>query len=212
MSHTTIPPFYSATLDTLLTRYRIGIWRAVLALVVALLFFGKPDWQGSPVSWAMVTLGVVGVSLATVGRLWCALYISGRKSGVLVDQGPYSMCRHPLYVCNFLGMTGLGLLTESLLITAILVSMFMLLYPAVMRTEDRFLSALLPGHAEYARQTPAFWPSPAQYRSANTWLVHVPAYLRNIADSIWFILGGALIESVDRLHEMGYISSFIVLP
>lgn len=87
----------------------------------------------------MLTLGMVGVSLATVGRLWCALYISGRKNNTLVTSGPYSLCRHPLYVCNFLGIVGLGAMTESLMVTAVLASAFALMYPAVIRTEDRFL-------------------------------------------------------------------------
>jgi protein-S-isoprenylcysteine O-methyltransferase Ste14 len=35
-------------------------------------------------------------------RLWSTLYIGGRKRVVLVSDGPYSLCRNPLYVGTFL--------------------------------------------------------------------------------------------------------------
>lgn len=212
MAHLSHPPVYSAVLDGFLTAHRIGIWRCVIAAMAAALLLGQSPWGDSAVSGAMVVAGVAAVALATVGRLWCALYISGRKSGELVDQGPYSVCRHPLYFCNALGLLGLGLLTESLLVTAGLAAVFAVMYPAVMRSEDRLLGARFPGHAAYMRRTPAFWPRPAAYRTDTTWVVHVPAYLRGIGDSVWFLFGGALIEAVDRLHDLRVLSGLVVLP
>ncbi len=29
-------------------------------------------------------------------RFWATLYLGGRKDAVVVDTGPYSLCRHPL--------------------------------------------------------------------------------------------------------------------
>jgi protein-S-isoprenylcysteine O-methyltransferase Ste14 len=204
-------PVYSPALDTFLNSHRIAIWRGVLAVVAILLVVGESHWQHAPLSGLMVLLGIAAVSLATVGRLWCAVYISGRKGAELVDQGPYSVCRHPLYVCNALGLAGVGLLTESLVITGALALAFALLYPAVIRCEDRALSARLPGHHHYLQATPAFWPRFSRYRSDRTWVVDVPVFLRNLADSVWFILAGAFVEALDRLHEMGYLDRAVLL-
>lgn len=160
------PAGLSRALDNFLTRHRIGVWRVVVTFVLASLLFGHSRWDGTWVSPLLLTLGMLGVSLATVGRLWCALYISGRKNNTLVTSGPYSLCRHPLYVCNLLGILGLGAMTESLAVTAVLALAFALMYPAVIRTEDRFLASAFPEFAEYARRTPAFFPRLSLYRGS----------------------------------------------
>lgn len=201
----------SRALDDFLTRHRIGVWRVVVAFVLASLLFGHSRWDGTWVSPLMLTLGMVGVSLATVGRLWCALYISGRKNNTLVTSGPYSLCRHPLYVCNFLGIVGLGAMTESLMVTAVLASAFALMYPAVIRTEDRFLSSAFPEFAEYARRTPAFFPRLSLYRGESTWTVHVSSFQRNIADSVWFLGLSVVVESVDLFHDAGVLRAVVTL-
>lgn len=211
MSTLALAPFYGVRLDAFLTRHRIGLWRAVTAGVLLALAFGETHAEDAWLAGAMVCAGVAAVSLATVGRLWCALYISGRKSVALVDQGPYSVCRHPLYVCNFVGVAGLGLLTESVVLAGSLVAAFALIYPAVIRSEDRGLAAGFPEHAEYLSRTPAFWPRVRLYRSERTWVVHVGAYLRNVADSVWFLLGAAVIEAMDRMHELQWLPSGFAL-
>lgn len=203
--------YYSSRLDKTLTRYRIGMWRLTTLAIFTLLLVGQTRWNGSAAALAMVALGVVAVSIATVGRLWCALYISGRKNTALVTQGPYSVCRHPLYVCNFIGLMGLGLMTESLLVVGILMALFLISYPAVIRTEDQFLCGRFPEFKDYLQKTPAFWPQPSLYRTESTWSVDVKVFLRNAADSIWFLLGCILIETIDRAHELGWLSPRVSL-
>lgn len=202
---------HSPSLDAFLTRYRIAMWRTVTLSLLALLLCGQTRWNGSGAALAMVALGVIAVSLATVGRLWCALYISGRKNTALVTQGPYSVCRHPLYVCNFIGLMGLGLMTESLLVVALLATVFLISYPAVIRTEDQFLSGKFPAFIDYLQNTPAMWPRPSLYKTDDTWSVNVRVFLRNVADSVWFLLGCIVIEAIDRAHELGWLTPKIVL-
>lgn len=198
-------------IDNFLTRHRIGVWRVVVSAVFLSLVMGHSRWDGTWVSPLMLSLGMAGVSLATVGRLWCALYISGRKNTTLVTAGPYSMCRHPLYVCNFLGILGLGAMTESLFVVAVLALAFALMYPAVIRTEDRFLAATFPEYADYLRRTPAFFPKISLYRSEPTWTVHVASFQRNIADSVWFLGLSVVVESFDLFHDAGVLRAVVAL-
>ncbi|MEJ8858954.1 isoprenylcysteine carboxylmethyltransferase family protein [Variovorax robiniae] len=185
-----------------LVRRRIAIWRVVLGGILMVLLLTE---SAAPPPWlmnAMVLVAIAFVSLALVGRLWCALYISGRKGTVLVKDGPYSMSRHPLYVCNFIGMVGLGALTGSLLVLTVLVAAFAILYPAVIRAEEQGMQERFPEYAVYARSTPAFFPQVALYRTPAEWTVNVRAYLRNARDSIWFPLMTAVIEGIRHAHSI----------
>ena len=49
-------------------------------------------------------LGAIGLLLllvACIGRIWCASYVAGRKDRELVDKGPFSITRNPLYFFSF---------------------------------------------------------------------------------------------------------------
>ncbi|WP_326540944.1 methyltransferase family protein [Pseudorhodoferax sp.] len=199
-------------MQAFLVRHRIGIWRSLALLFAAALALGQLQWRDSWVSGALVALGILGISAASIGRLWCALYISGRKSTELVTQGPYSVCRHPLYLCNLLGFLGVGALTESLLLTAGLAASFALLYPAVIAAEDGLLRARFGAAFDaYAARTPAFVPRWALYRSAADTVVHVPAFVRNMRDSVWFLLAAIAVEMLDRAQELGWLTGWFAL-
>lgn len=204
-----LSPFYSQLVDSFLTRHRIGVWRMVVGVGLALLLLGEPVLRDSWLAAAMLIPGIAAVAVATVGRLWCALYISGRKSSCLVDQGPYSICRHPLYLCNGLGILGLGLITESLLVTTALVLAILFLYPPVIRAEDSGLAAKFPTHEKYIRTTPAVWPKLSLFRTEGYWSVHVDAFNRNLRDSIWFPLGAGVIQFTELLHELRWLPKLI---
>lgn len=199
-------------LDSFLTRHRIGIWRVVVSVVLIALITGHSQWDDTWISAALLTVGMLGVTMATVGRLWCALYISGRKSTELVTTGPYSMCRHPLYVCNFVGIVGLGAMTESITLAAILALAFALMYPAVIRSEDHLLSRNFPEFDDYARRTPAFFPRLSLFRSESTYLVHVGSFQRNLADSVWFLGMTIVVNAVELTRHAKWLPTFVLLP
>jgi protein-S-isoprenylcysteine O-methyltransferase Ste14 len=195
-----------------LTRYRIGMWRVIVLTLLVILCVTQPRSQSFWVTGAMGFAAIVLITLAMAGRLWCALYVSGRKGSSVVKDGPYSMCRHPLYFCNFLGIVGLGAASGSLAIVASLALVFAALYPGVMRTEEQWLTANLGDYADYASRTPAFFPRLALYRSPPSWLVDVRAYLRNCADSVWFPLFTIVIEAIEMAHSLGLLPVLFLLP
>ena len=69
--------------------------------------------------FAVLGLGLAAIIVAIVGRAWCSLYIGGRKNAQVMQDGPYSICRHPLYFFSTIGATGFGLLLDSLLLAAL---------------------------------------------------------------------------------------------
>lgn len=58
-------------------------------------------------STILFLLGLLLVGVATVGRLWCSLYISGHENSELITTGPYSLSRNPLYFFSLPGFAGI---------------------------------------------------------------------------------------------------------
>lgn len=192
-------------------RHRIVLWRLVFLALAGLCALGTPYWTDHWLSALLRLGGIVLVSAAALGRMWCALYISGRKSRELVTAGPYSLCRHPLYLFNLLGFLGVAALAESLIAAGAVALAFAALYPSVMADEERLLARSFPEFEAYRRRTPALLPRPGGYASPREWTVDVPAFLRNVGDSVWFPLLAVVVELFDVAHEAGWIVGRFVL-
>lgn len=89
-----------ATEKKVIERIRTRLSRVAGIIVFACVAFCGSRWAlASPVTGAILTgLGLILVSVAACGRLWCMLYIAGYKTQKLVTAGPYSLCRNPLYL------------------------------------------------------------------------------------------------------------------
>ena len=131
----------------------------VIAVCAALLFTTPLSWQGNSLCGiALDSLSFVLVVIATFGRIWSSLYISGYKEDRIVVEGPYSIVRNPLYVFSFLGALGLGLATKHFSILAVIAGAFILYYPLVVLTEERNLQCKFgQKYWDYANRTPRFF-------------------------------------------------------
>lgn len=78
---------------------RIFLTKLFALIPLALLICGNSHWTGkSPfVAAILFVAGIMSVGVAILGRLWCSLYIAGRKDRILVVHGPYSLSRNPFY-------------------------------------------------------------------------------------------------------------------
>ncbi|RZJ44864.1 MAG: isoprenylcysteine carboxylmethyltransferase family protein, partial [Brevundimonas sp.] len=118
-------------------------WFAGLVLVVLLgltasvrsvTAFGG-DWHDD-----VEALGLALIIIAIVGRGWCSLYIGGRKKAEIVDRGPYSITRNPLYVFSFIGAFGIGAQTGSLVIGAVFAIATVLVFLRTVGREEAWLA------------------------------------------------------------------------
>jgi protein-S-isoprenylcysteine O-methyltransferase Ste14 len=80
-------------------RLRISVSRIFVALVAILVLVSASRWETRlPIVASILFFsGLLAAAVATVGRLWCTLYIAGYKTKSLIRVGPYSVCRNPLY-------------------------------------------------------------------------------------------------------------------
>lgn len=197
----------------LFVRQRILISRLFIWPLAMSLFITDSAWEIFPlVDGLLFIIGCTLVGLATIGRLWCSLYICGRKTKELVTTGPYSMCRHPLYFFSAVGALGVGLTTETFTIPAILTLMFALFYTSVIRAEEIKMQAIHgEEYATYVSATPQFFPRLTLYHEPVLYEVEPAKYRREMFDALWFVWLVGIIEFVESLREAGFIPIILKL-
>ena len=141
-------------------KYRIKITQFLGTILLLLILFFHKNLEGIPaIADIIFFCGITLVGIGTMGRIWCALYISGYKDRILIQSGPYSICRHPLYFFSLLGGLGIGLATETFIIPVIILIGFILFYPLQMDHEEKSLSKVFGKEFQsYLQRTPKFFP------------------------------------------------------
>lgn len=188
--------------------YRWRIWLTVASLVafgVLALLFESPRQNGSPWDHGMDGLGwlccLSGISL----RLWAALCIGGRKTKVVVDFGPYSLVRNPLYVGTFLLALAPMFVLQSPLFALSLVGPLALYAWGVVPTEERRLTARLGDeYVDYCRRVPRWIPALTGFRSGD-WKggVRTRTFRQELIRSFCWIWLPVIAELISHVREAG---------
>lgn len=191
---------------------RIPVTRGAAAIMLALLFFASPRAISADLVALLKMAGFVLAAMGAIGRLWCSVYIGGRKTHELVMEGPYALCRNPLYFFSLIGALGVAMTAHSLTIFLLVAVFFSIYYPGVIRSEESKLRPLY-GKAfdDYCASTPAFFPRKFGNLSETPRMVEVRLFRKHMGEAIWFILAAALISGVDMLHAHGILPSFFTM-
>lgn len=187
--------------STFIAQNRIALSRLFCIGGLAALLVTEKMWADRLIGNLLPLAGLVLIGIAMVGRLWCSLYIGGRKSHELVTEGPYSMTRNPLYFFSLLGFVGIAFCTRSVSFFICVVAFFVLVYPSVIASEEAFLRGRFGAEFQaYCERTPRFFPSVARYRSADVREVSVRQFFRTARDVIWFVWLGAIVALIEVLR------------
>jgi protein-S-isoprenylcysteine O-methyltransferase Ste14 len=190
---------------------RILISRLFVAALTILVLFSTSRWENIGLwSTAFFLVGVLLVGIATVGRIWCSLYIAGYKTNTLITTGPYSICRNPLYLFSFIGAVGVGLATETLTIPLALIIAFAIYYPLVIkREEQRLRDVHKDEYDNYYRATPSFFPSLKSFKESLEYTVKPKKFRKSLFDATLFVWLVGILELIEALHESGILPVLI---
>jgi protein-S-isoprenylcysteine O-methyltransferase Ste14 len=103
-----------------------------------LILFTRSAWSEG-VFEILLILGLALVITAVPGRFRAILYIGGHKNHRVMQEGPYSVCRHTLCLFTTIGVLGLGFRLGSLVLTALFGGLVFTIRSITARKEEAFL-------------------------------------------------------------------------
>ncbi|ABS13524.1 MULTISPECIES: methyltransferase family protein [Brucella/Ochrobactrum group] len=182
-------------------RRRLAIGAVVVLLVVALLFVSSQS-TGHFHEY-IEAFGLSLIVAAIIGRMWCTLYIGGRKSAEIVQSGPYSVTRNPLYVFSSIGAMGIGAQTGSIIIAIAFGVLCYLAFSVVIRTEEKFLKQNFGKPYEaYCASVPRFFPKFSLFRDDKELIVRPDRIYRTFQDGLVFFVAYPFFEFVEYLQDI----------
>jgi protein-S-isoprenylcysteine O-methyltransferase Ste14 len=193
-------------------RIRIAALRILFIICLPLLIFTKSAWAEP--EWVFEILEVAGILLiiaAVLGRFWAILYIGGHKNQTVMQDGPYSICRHPLYLFSTIGVTGFGLMLGTLLITALLGTAVFLILTATAKREEAFLrSEFGPAYDVYAARVPQILPKLSLFQTEPNVQVNIRTLRVNLFDSFVFLALIPIADLMEAVKEAGLVTAIPV--
>ena len=183
---------------------RILILRLVfLGLLVPLYIFAEPRFVPDSAPHEFIeALGILILIAGVLGRFWSTLYIGGHKNRTVMQDGPYSMTRNPLYFFSTLATAGIGLISGSVTIALITVGLVGTVLWQTARREAAFLENTFgEPYRTYAARVPFFFPDIRLFRTEAETLFSARSLRTNLQDAGAFLIFIPLIELLDLVHE-----------
>jgi protein-S-isoprenylcysteine O-methyltransferase Ste14 len=183
--------------------------RAVLAVLIviifmALLFVRSAAAPEDRMHEHVEAFGIGAILIAILGRTWCTLYIGGRKASEIVRGGPYSVTRNPLYVFSTIGAAGIGAMTGSVVVAALLAVLCCVSFYSVIFVEEAYLEAAFgEPYRQYMNDVPRFFPNPALFKESGMLSVRPQTLYRTFADGLVFLAAYPFFEFVEYLQQTG---------
>jgi protein-S-isoprenylcysteine O-methyltransferase Ste14 len=190
-----------------LRKLRTHLLRVAFVPIVFVAILVRPGWPTeSPAAFVVELVGYLFLVGGLVMRIWCTLYIGSRKSKELIVEGPYSICRNPLYVGSFLLAIGAGFCFENVLMVLFVPAIVIPVHIIVTRMEEAHLESAFGGqYLAYKEKVPRFWPRLRGYSSADTVKINIRSIRRIVTDTVAVLLLPQVEDLLELLHEQGVI-------
>ena len=137
----------------------------IFVTLVLLIMFPKLFMRKAESGPFDVVSGVIGISLILLGQLF-RLSARGykaqhsREGQALIQGGPYSLVRNPMYLGILLIGLGMVLMFFKWWVAAVFILIFIFRYILLMLSEEKKLTVLFPEeYPQYCRRVPRILPS-----------------------------------------------------
>lgn len=186
---------------------------ALLVAAIGALLVSESTWpSGGFTHEAIEYVGVGMLLLCVLGRAWCTIYIGGRKKALIVQDGPYSVTRNPLYVFSFIGAAGVGAAAGTVVAMILAALACYAVFAVVVQKEETFLAEKFgAAYDDYRERVPRFWPRFSIWKDVETVETSPRLVLTSFADGLFFFLAIPLVEGIEYLHDFGYLPVFFRL-
>lgn len=192
---------------------RLVLAVAIIAMFAALLFGQSAFPPDSTIHEVLEMAGILMIFLGIVGRLWCTLYIGGRKSDEVVTGGPYSMTRNPLYVFSTLAAAGVGAQMGSIVAMVGFAALCAGAFHIVILREERFLQTVFGAeYRAYLARVPRFFPDFSLYKEGDTGRFKPRLLLNTLLDGLVFLVALPVFELIDHAQVTGTLPVLFRLP
>jgi len=158
-------------------------------------------------TWGVLVLEVLSYATFLSGlalRFLATLYLGGRKDHAIITEGPYSICRNPLYVGSFLIAVSAGLLLQSAIFALALALVVGFYMTATVPAEEKFLLERFgDSYKSYCQTVPRFWPRFSSFHSPPILEVNLKGLKRECKRAlvwIWLPMIGELITGLRCEH------------
>jgi len=196
-------------LQSLQIRRKAVLGLAIIATLAVATVSGPHRGPHEVLEWA----GLVMVGICVSGRTWCTLYIGGRKTVRIVQEGPYSVTRNPLYLFSFVGAFGIGAQTGSFLLGVTSLVATVLIFYMTVKGEEAWLKAKFGRPYEaYLLTTPRFWPNLRLCRDADILEVRPNLFVRSLKDGALFFLPTPLFKGLEYAQDVSWVHPWFSLP
>lgn len=158
-------------------------------------------------------VGMMLILIGIGGRMWSTLYIGGHKAASVVDTGPYSIMRNPLYFFSTIAAGGVGLQAGSIWLGVIFALACWAAFAVVTRREESWLAANLgQAYVDYMKRVPRFFPNPLLFKD-QTEVTFQPRLLnRTWVDGLAFFASVPIFELIEHAQEAGIFPVLLYLP
>lgn len=151
-------------------------------------------------------IGYFMACIAAIGRIYSTAFLGGFKGNKIVDYGPFSVCRNPLYMFSFIGVCGIALMSLHLFVIIIMPLGLLAIYIPLIKREEVILAERFgKTYANYCAKTPRLVPKFALYKAPEKVEMAPEKLLSAVKDSVMWFAAYPLLELIEKIQDAGYI-------
>ena len=172
----------------------------------AVLEGGWGDYAFDTAAWLLFVAGALV-------RWWATLYIESRKGLSLITEGPYSMCRNPLYVGTLLMALAVVVYFKSLTFAAGMILAASVYLSTTISVEEAWLRNLFgDSYVRYCRAVPRLVPQLQLFHARATVEVSIRGLIAEGLRAARWLWIPVLCELVDHLRIESWWPQVFSLP